>query len=127
MRAFVLDADAWAECLAAIAPAGQRLVASVTLLGREAAARAEPGVERTLHAIGYDSARDVLEVGLGGASHGPALRHFICGPRLIALSACGDVRSILVADATGARTSISLRRIAPAASAAEQPGRVAVR
>ena len=106
------EAEAWAAYFRTIRPEDDELLVSVALMSAD---RRGEHLSRTpwrrLRMIRYDPAREVLEVGLGGQlGHGPPLRCFISAPRRIVVEQLDGRTHIEVADASGRRTAIGLRR-----------------
>lgn len=93
---------------------------SLSVAGAPATVQAAPAgitrpalsaIGRPLRRIGYDRRRDLLELATGGAgTTGPALRCFVSAPRRILATDTRQARSILVIDASGARTLIRISR-----------------
>lgn len=111
-----LAAGAWSAYFASIAPLGERVLASVAVTGDDGAGDHGDGRQddrrRPLRSISYDAEHDVLELAVGsdGAPE-PVLRYFISAPRRIDVARTDDITSIVVDDATGARTRIYLYRL----------------
>lgn len=125
MREVPLEAEGWAAYFGAIRPDDEELLVSVALLSADRRSDVSRTPWRRLRMIRYDPARDVLEVGLGGQrGHGPPLRCFISAPRRIVIEQLDGRTRIEVADASGRRTAIGLRRASerPARAAGLEPG-----
>jgi hypothetical protein len=111
---YSLEVDAWGRFFDSIGVAGSAPLVTVTLVrsrgGKEEGAREPEG--RPLRAIRYESERNLLQIAVGGTAREPELRYFITEPRRIVVEDSGDERTIVVDDASRARTAISMRGLA---------------
>jgi hypothetical protein len=115
-----LEGEQWIEYFRSIAPDGGGLLASFEVVHEEPSPTPN-GKRRPLHGINYDVAQDVLEFAVGGhAASEPPLRYFISAPRTIKAAESRGGRVIVVEDASGARTLISLFSVAPASAVQRQ-------
>jgi hypothetical protein len=112
-----LAAGAWSTYFASIAPLRDRVLARVAVASGDADPHdwgdgAQHDRPRPLRSISYDPRLDLLELAVGsGGGADPMLRYFIAGPRRIDVARCDEVTSIVVDDASGARTRICLYRL----------------
>jgi hypothetical protein len=108
---YSLDVDAWGRFFDSIGTAGGPPLVTVMLLrGRGGAEECDREPEgRPLRDIRYESERNVLQIAVGGTAREPELRYFIAGPRRIVVEDSDDERTIVVDDASRARTAISMR------------------
>lgn len=124
-----LEAHVWAEYFASIARVGSGVLAAVQVVsGAGAGELAEH--RRPLQGIGYDAARDVLELAVGAHSAaGPMLRYFIAAPRAIDVAEAHDRTTLLISDESRLRTQISLYNLParPSVGARPTPLRLASR
>lgn len=123
-----LSADSWVHYFDGLAAGRDPRLVSVEVLP-ECPAELRYAAPWRLRAIGYDAAKDVLEVAVGdrGADGAIVLRHFISDPRTITVEQGGSPwpTAILVEDADGVRTRILLAPQAPGVARPTRPGRAA--
>ena len=115
-----LQAEHWVEYFDAIRLDNCPVLASVQVMGEQPSTG--NGLPRRLHAIGYDSRRDLLEVAVGFSRSGEApLHYFIASPRNVDVAEWDGTRTILVEDASGAQTLISLFNVGPVNATSTSP------
>jgi hypothetical protein len=103
-----LQADQWMEYFDSIPLDVYPVLASVQVMGDRPSGSGN-GSRRRLHAIGYDEHQDLLEVSVGFSRGGDSpLRFLIASPRNVDVAESDGTRTILVEDASGAQTLISL-------------------
>ncbi len=113
-RARVLAPCDWPSFFGSIACGRDHLVAAVALLHDGAAEQTGHAASRgdRLRSIGYDGERDLLELAVGGIARAAALRYFIRSPQRVSVDQRARQLTIVVRDASGARTVIRIERAA---------------
>jgi hypothetical protein len=120
-----LTSETWVAYFDALTAVGDASLVAVEVVSDRPSDRSH--APRTLNAIGYDAADDVLHLDVGGRSGGDAvvLRHFIWEPQRIKVDGPGPFKptAILVEDASGTRTQISFLNRPPSRPGGEAVGR----
>jgi hypothetical protein len=106
-----------AEYLRSIVGRNGGVLATVEVLGEREGPQGNGKRRRKLHGVRYDGREDVLEFAVGGSDERP-LRYFIAAPRRFNVKESHGRRVVIVGDASGTRTRISLFDAEPAPAAA---------
>jgi hypothetical protein len=112
----------WADYFGSIASQNGGVLATVEVLCERLAPHANGSRKRPLREARYDVEADVLELLIGGTQATErSVRYFISAPRTVQVAEWASGRSIVVQDASGARTLITLFNANAAPAGARRP------
>ncbi|HEV7585774.1 MAG TPA: hypothetical protein VGO14_08355 [Solirubrobacteraceae bacterium] len=118
------EGERWAAHLRSIVEENGGALATVEVMCDQPEPQPNGKRRRPLHGVRYDGKTDVLEFAVGGHRERP-VRYFIAAPRTFDVTESHGRRVVIVGDASGTRTLISLFAAgAAAATARPAPSRV---